>query len=107
MSAPRASVARSRRLGTSSVVWPRPLVTSSMAWAGEAGSSFKQALEVARHQSARSLELRAAISLANLWQTQQRREEARDLIEPVYRWFAEGAETADVRLAGEALEALH
>jgi predicted ATPase len=51
--------------------------------------------------------LRAALSLANVWRTQHRRDEARDLIEPVYRWFAEGAETADLRQAREVLDALH
>jgi hypothetical protein len=47
------------------------------------------------------------MSLANVRRTQQRRDEARDLIEPVYRWFAEGAETVDLRHARTALEALH
>lgn len=83
------------------------LLALDRARAGEAESSFRRAVEVARRQSAKSLELRAALSLANVWRTQQRRDEARDLIEPVYRWFAEGAETADLRQAREALEALH
>jgi predicted ATPase len=83
------------------------LLALDPARAGEAESSFRQALDAARRQAARSLELRAALSLANVWRAQQRRDEARDLIEPVYRWFAEGAETADLRHAREALEALH
>jgi class 3 adenylate cyclase/tetratricopeptide (TPR) repeat protein len=83
------------------------LLAFDPARADEAELSFRQALDVACRQSARSLELRAATSLANVRCTQQRRDEARDLIEPVYRWFAEGAETADVRHARKLLEALN
>jgi class 3 adenylate cyclase/predicted ATPase len=83
------------------------LLAFDPARADEAELSFRHALDVARRQSARSPELRAAMSLANVRRTQQRRDEARDLIEPVYRWFAEGAETVDLRHARTALEALH
>jgi predicted ATPase len=57
---------------------------------------------VARGQSAKSLELRAATSLAELWRTQGRANEARALLEPIYGWFHEGAETADLRRARDA-----
>ena len=63
-------------------------------------------IEVARGQSAKSLELRAATSLAELWRTQGRPDEARALLEPICRWFDEGAETADLRRACDAQPAL-
>jgi class 3 adenylate cyclase/tetratricopeptide (TPR) repeat protein len=73
----------------------------------EAESHLKKSIEVARSQSAKSLELRAATSLAELWQTQGRPDEARTLLEPICRWFDEGAETADLRRARDAQSALH
>jgi predicted ATPase len=51
---------------------------------------------VARRQEAKSLELRAAMSLARLWQQQGKRQEAHDLLAPVYYWFTEGFDTADL-----------
>jgi tetratricopeptide (TPR) repeat protein len=72
----------------------------------EAESHLEKAIEVARGQSAKSLELRAATSLAELWRTQGRPNEARALLEPIYGWFHEGAETADLRRAGDAQSAL-
>jgi predicted ATPase len=72
----------------------------------EAEACFQQALEVARHQQATSLELRAAMSLARLWQQQSRRAEARELLAPVYGWFTEGFGTADLQEAKALLEAL-
>jgi predicted ATPase len=60
---------------------------------------FKKAIEVARRQNSKSLELRAGISLAKLWQHQERIDEARDLIGSIYRWFDEGAATSDLRRA--------
>ena len=73
----------------------------------EAESHLKKSIEVARGQSAKSLELRAATSLAELWRTQGRPDEARALLEPICRWFDEGAETADLRRARDAQSALH
>ncbi|KRR02625.1 adenylate/guanylate cyclase domain-containing protein [Bradyrhizobium valentinum] len=69
----------------------------------EAESHLKKSIEVARGQSARSLELRAAISLAELWRTQGRSDEARALLEPICRSFDEGAETADLKRARAAI----
>jgi tetratricopeptide (TPR) repeat protein len=66
---------------------------------GEAEGYLKKAIVIAQSQSARSLELRAASALAALWRTQGRFEEARVLIEPIYSWFSEGADTADLRRA--------
>jgi predicted ATPase len=73
----------------------------------EAESHLKRSIEVARGQIAKSLELRAATSLAELWRSQGRPDEARALLEPIYRWFEEGAETADLRKARDTLSALH
>ena len=73
----------------------------------EAESHLKRSIEVARGQSAKSLELRAATSLAELWRSQGRPDEARALLEPIYSWFEEGAETADLRQARDTLGALH
>ena len=68
--------------------------------------SFREALDVARRQSAKSSELRAATSLARLWQRQSKRDEARDLLAPVYAWFTEGFDTKDLRDAKALLEEL-
>jgi class 3 adenylate cyclase/predicted ATPase len=73
----------------------------------EAESCLKKSIEVARGQSAKSLELRAATSLAELWRTQGRLDEARALLEPICHWFGEGAETADLRRARDAQSTLH
>jgi class 3 adenylate cyclase/tetratricopeptide (TPR) repeat protein len=73
----------------------------------EAESHFEKSIEVARGQNAKSLELRAATSLAELWRTQGRPDEARALLEPIGRWFNEGADTADIRRARDAQSALH
>src|SRR5262249_2576566 len=60
----------------------------------EAEHCFQQALDIARNQQAKSWELRAATSLARLWQQQGKRQEAHDLLAPVYHWFTEGLDTA-------------
>ena len=67
---------------------------------------FLRALQVARVQEAKSFELRAALSLARLWQKQGRRAEARDLLAPVYGWFTEGFDTADLKEAKALLAGL-
>jgi predicted ATPase len=67
---------------------------------------FRQALDVARHQQAKSLELRAATSLSRLWQQQGKRTEARDLLAPIYSWFTEGLDTTDLQEAKALLDAL-
>ena len=72
----------------------------------EAEESFQQALVIARHQEAKSLELRAAMSLSRLWQQQGKRDEARELLAPVYGWFTEGFDTVDMQEAKALLEAL-
>lgn len=75
--------------------------------AGEAESHLRRAIEVARGQNAKSLELRATTSLAELLRTQGRPDEARTLLAPICRWFEEGAETSDLRRVRDVLSALH
>jgi TOMM system kinase/cyclase fusion protein len=72
----------------------------------EAEACFQQALDVARQQQAKSLELRAAMSLARLWQQRGQRAEARELLAPIYGWFSEGFDTADLQEAKTLLDAL-
>jgi predicted ATPase len=67
---------------------------------------FLQALAVARQQEAKSLELRAAMSLCRLWQQQGRVQEARDLLAEIYGWFTEGFSTPDLVEAKTLLEEL-
>ena len=74
--------------------------------ASQAEASFHQALDIARHQQAKSLELRAATSLARLWQSQDKRQDATDLLAPVYEWFTEGFDTADLKDAKALLDEL-
>jgi predicted ATPase len=72
----------------------------------EAETCFQHALDVARRQEATSLELRAAMSLARLWQQQSKRAEARELLATVYGLFTEGFDTADLLEAKTLREAL-
>jgi predicted ATPase len=72
----------------------------------EAERCFRQALEIARRQGAKSLELRTAMSLSRLWQRQGKRAAARELLAPVYGWFTEGFDTADLQDAKVLLEEL-
>jgi predicted ATPase len=72
----------------------------------EAETWLRRALDVARRQEAKALELRAAMSLSRLWQQQGKQAEARALLAPVYGWFTEGFDTADLQEAKMLLEAL-
>jgi predicted ATPase len=72
----------------------------------KAEACFLQALDMARRQQARSLELRATLSLGRLWQQQGKRAAAHELLAPLYNWFTEGFETADLQEARALLEAL-
>ena len=74
--------------------------------AAKAQTYFEQALAIARQQQAKSWELRAAMSMARLWRDQGKRDEARDLLAPVYGWFTEGFETLDLREAKALLDEL-
>jgi predicted ATPase len=72
----------------------------------EAETCFRQALDVARRQEARAWELRAAMSLCRLWQRQGKRTEAHELLAPIYGWFTEGFDTADLQEAKALLAEL-
>jgi predicted ATPase len=72
----------------------------------EAEAWLQRALDVARQQEAKSLELRAAMSLSRLWHRQGKREEARKLLAPIYGWFTEGFDTADLQQAKALVEDL-
>ena len=72
----------------------------------EAETWLQRALDVARRQEAKSLELRAAMSLSRLWQQQGKQAEAHELLAPVYGWFTEGFDTADLQEAKALLDAL-
>src|SRR5713101_5680477 len=72
----------------------------------EAEACFHEALAITRRQEAKSLELRAAMSLSRLWQQQGKRQEAYDLLAPIYHWFTEGFDTADLQDARALLAEL-
>jgi class 3 adenylate cyclase/tetratricopeptide (TPR) repeat protein len=72
----------------------------------EAEESYRRAYDIAQGQNARSLQLRAATSLARFWRDEDRRAEARDLLAPIYGWFTEGFDTPDLMEAKEILDTL-
>ena len=84
----------------------RGLVLLAQNKLAEGEASIRQALELARKQQAKSWELRAATSLAQLWGEQGRRAQARELLAPVYGWFTEGFDTADLKEAKALLDGL-
>ena len=84
---------------------PQPFSPHSQAEV-EAEASLQQAIEIARRQQAKSWELRAAMSLSRLWQQQGKCQEAHDLLAPIYGWFTEGFDTADLQEAKALLEEL-
>ncbi len=73
----------------------------------EAEACFRQAIDVAQRQSAKSLELRAVVSLSRLWQSQGKKDEARQLLAEIYGWFTEGFDTADLKEAKALLDTLN
>jgi len=74
--------------------------------AAKAEAHFEHALAIAREQQAKSWELRAAMSMARLWRDQGKRQQAHDLLAPVYGWFTEGFDTLDLKEAEALLEQL-
>ena len=72
----------------------------------KAEAYFERALAVARQQQAKSWELRAAMSMARLWRDQGKRDQARDVLAPVYGWFTEGFDSRDLKEAKALLEEL-
>jgi len=73
----------------------------------EVEGCFQKAIEIARGQSARSLELRAVMSLSRLWRQHGKRGEARQLLAEIYGWFTEGFDTKDLQEAKALLEELN
>ena len=88
-----------RMAGEIALLSPQPDVAKAEAY-------FERALAVARQQQAKSWELRAAMSMARLWRDQGKRDEARELLAPVYGWFTEGFDTLDLKEAKALLEEL-
>lgn len=82
------------------------LLRQDTANAAAAEACFEKAINIARQQSAKSWELRAATSLARVWRSQDRRQEAYDVLAPIYDWFTEGFDTVDLKNARALLEAL-
>ena len=80
---------------------------STESRAQEAEGYFLKAIDIARQQQAKSWELRASTSLARLWQQQDKREDARQLLAEIYGWFTEGFDTKDLQEAKALLEELH
>jgi predicted ATPase len=80
--------------------------TAQFAQFADVEACFRQAIDVARHQQAKSLELRATTSLCRLWQAQGKRAEAHALLAPIFGWFTEGLDTVDLIEAKTLLEAL-
>jgi predicted ATPase len=81
---------------------PHPLIPNPRT---EAEECFLKAIEIAQQQQAKSLELRAAMSLSRLWQQQGRKKEAHQLLAEIYGWFTEGFDTTDLRDAKALLDA--
>ena len=85
---------------------PKSLKSEARGPEAEAEEYFLKAIEIARKQQAKSLELRAAMSLARLWQRQDKRAAAHQMLAEVYSWFTEGFDTADLQEAKALLEEL-
>jgi predicted ATPase len=85
---------------------PTPTLDSPVDPVTEAEASFLRAIETARQQEAKSLELRATVSLCRLWQAQGKVAEARSLLAEIYNRFTEGFDTADLVEASRLLDAL-
>jgi predicted ATPase len=72
----------------------------------KAEAHFERAIAIASEQRAKSWELRAATSMARLWRDQGNRQQARDLLAPIYAWFTEGFDTPDLTQAKALLDEL-
>jgi len=88
-----------RIAGEVALLSPKPDEAKAQAY-------FDRALAVAREQEAKSWELRATMSMARLWHAQGKRQQARDLLAPVYGWFTEGFDTPDLKEARALLDTL-
>jgi hypothetical protein len=99
-------VIRAYQETAAAVIQGELLLQQSSVNATEAETCFQHALAIARHQHAKSLELHAAISVARLWQSQGKRDEVRQVLGDVYRWFTEGIDTLDLQDAKALLAML-
>jgi predicted ATPase len=101
----KACPERSRRSKNqkSEITDPRSLTPDPQ---GEAEACFHKAIDIAKRQQAKSLELRATISLARLWRSQSKHHAARNMLSEIYHWFTEGFDTKDLREAKALLEEL-
>jgi predicted ATPase len=88
-----------RFAGEIALLEPKPDAVKAEAY-------FNRALDVARKQQAKSWELRASMSLARLWRSQGKPQQARELLAPVYGWFTEGFDTRDLKDAKALLDEL-
>ena len=82
------------------------LLNQAVSDTPQAEDCFRRSIVMAQDQNTKSWELRAATSLARLWQSQDKRQDAHNLLAPVYEWFTEGFDTADLREAKTLLEEL-
>jgi predicted ATPase len=83
------------------------LASSVQRLESEAEEYFLKAIEIARKQQAKSLELRAVMSLSRLWQQQGKKDKARQMLAEIYNWFTEGFDTRDLQEARALLEELN
>ena len=97
---------RDERIGETDICRVKAELLLESGGSSEAEDCFHRAIEVARRQSAKSLELRATISLARLLDKQGRRDEARRMLGEIYGWFTEGFDTPDLKDAKALLEEL-
>jgi predicted ATPase len=102
----RVHEAELHRLTGELLLWQAGVAAGGLPRRAEGEGRFQQALDIARQQQAKSVELRAAMSLARLWQQQGKRTEAYALLAPVYHWFTEGFDTADLQEAKSLLAQL-
>ena len=79
---------------------------TTLEWTAGSLKNLFAIMSIARRQEAKSLELRAAMSLSRLWQQQGKRAEARQLLAEIYGWFTEGFDTADLQEAKALLDEL-
>ena len=100
----RANAGKGTLTLQSKVQGPKSKVENSLE--SEAEGYFQKAIEIARRQQAKSLELRVAMSLSRLWQQQGKKEEARQMLAEVYGWFTEGFDTKDLQEAKALLDSL-
>ena len=101
-SVPTKQKAKSKRQ-KAKITDPRPPIPDPHA---EAEACFLKAIEIACKQQAKSLELRAVMSLGRLWQQQGKKEEARQMLAEIYKWFTEGFDTKDLQEAKALLDEL-